>query len=129
MDGMEQWPEEAKEYIKKLERENRELRRELRELKEAFEGYKKRHPPNTGVKNGKPYHFKSSARSKTSKKPGAKKGHTPHVRPPPEEIDEVRSVPVEVCPVCGGSELSDVQETRERTIEDIPLPGRLRLRS
>jgi len=122
MDGMEQWPEEAKEYIKRLEQKIDALMRELESVTAAFAEYKKRHPPNTGVKNGKPYHFKSPARSKTSKKPGAKKGHAPHVRPPPEHIDDVRSVPVDVCPVCGGSELSDVQETRERTYEDIPLP-------
>ena len=75
MDGMQDIPDQVKQYIQKLEKENRELREELRKLKEDFEEYKKRHPPNTGVKNGKPYFFRSSNRSKTQKKPGAKKGH------------------------------------------------------
>lgn len=120
---MKSWPEDAKQYIKKLEQENRELKEELNRLKEEFEEYKKRHPPNTGVKNGKPYFFKSSTRSKKSKKLGARKGHKPHFRPMPEHIDEIRQVPVAVCPECGGRDLSeDVQEIRERTYEDIPLP-------
>ena len=122
MGGMKSWSEDARQYIKKLEQENRELKEELNRLKEEFEEYKKRHPPNTGLKNGKPYFFKSSTRSKKSKKPGARKGHKPHFRPMPEHIDEIRQVPVVVCPECGGRDLSNVQEIRERTYEDIPLP-------
>jgi len=122
MDGMQNIPNQVKQYIQKLEKENRELREELRNLKEDFEEYKKRHPPHTGVKNGKPYFFKSSNRSKTQKKPGAQKGHKPYFRPMPKHIDEVRHVPVVACPECGGLELSEnVQEIRERTYEDIPV--------
>lgn len=122
MDGMQDIPDQVKQYILMLEKENRELREELRNLKEDFEEYKKRHPPNTGVKNGKSYFFKSSNRSKTQKKPGAKKGHKPYFRPRPKHIDEVRQLPVVVCPECGGLELSEnVQEIRERTYEDIPV--------
>ncbi len=40
----------------------------------------------------------------------------------PNCIDHVRQVPVVVCPDCGGTQLSaKVQETRERTYEDIPV--------
>ena len=66
MDGMQDIPDQVKQYILMLEKENRELREELRNLKEDFEKYKKRHPPNTGVKNGKPYFFKSFNRSPSS---------------------------------------------------------------
>ena len=121
MDGMDKVPEPVKQYTQKLEQENRELKEELERLKEKFEEYKKRHPPNTGVKNGKPYSFKSSARSQTMRKLGAKKDHKPHFRTMPKQIDEIRRIPVVVCPECGGTELSRVQEVRERTYEDIPI--------
>lgn len=121
MDGMDKVPEPVKQYIQKLEQKNRELKEELERLKEKFEEYKKRHPPNTGVKNDKPYSFKSSTRSQTMRKLGAKKGHKPYFRTMPKQIDEVRRIPVVVCPECGGTELSRVQEIRERTYEDMPI--------
>lgn len=129
MDVMHQRSADAIQLIRKLEQrineleqENRALKEQLQKVKEEFEDYKKRHPPNTGVKNGKPYFFKSPTRSQTSKKPGAKKGHKPYFRPMPEQIDEIRQVPVIVCPECGGTDLSEnVQEIRERTYEDIPV--------
>ncbi|MGP8338008.1 MAG: IS66 family transposase [Methanosarcinaceae archaeon] len=105
-----------------LRKENEKLKKELDKIKEKFEEYKKRHPKTTGVKHGKSYFFKSSTRSKKQKKPGAKKGHKPHFRPMPEQIDETRQIPVVVCPICGGTDLSEnVQEIRERTYEDIPI--------
>lgn len=122
MDGMQDLPDQIKQYIQKLEQENRELREELKRLIEEFEEYKKRHPPNTGVKHGKPYFFKSTNRSKNPKRPGARKGHKPYFRPMPKHIDEVRRIPVVVCPECGGSRLSKrVQVVRTRTYEDIPV--------
>jgi RNA polymerase subunit RPABC4/transcription elongation factor Spt4 len=105
-----------------LRKENEKLKKEFDKIKEKFEEYKKRHPKTTGVKHGKSYFFKSSTRSKKQKKPGAKKGHKPHFRPMPEQIDETRRIPVVVCPICGGTDLSEnVQEIRERIYEDIPV--------
>lgn len=122
MDGVQNWPTEAVQYIQKLEQRIKELEAELQKIKTDFEEYKKRHPPNVGVKNGKPYAFKSSTQPSTPKKPGAKPGHTPYFRPMPDHIDFVRQVPVLVCPECGGTQLSKkVQETRTRTYEDIPI--------
>lgn len=122
MDGMRELPDYVQQFIQKLEQENKELREELQRIKKEFEEYKKRHPPNVGVKNGKPYAFKSSNQSATSKKPGAKQGHTPYFRPMPDHIDEVIKIHVVRCPKCGGTELSEkVQETRIRTYEDIPV--------
>lgn len=122
MDGMQNLPDEIKQYIKQLEKKIQKLTEELHKVKKEFKEYKKRHPPNTGVKNGKPYFFKSSNRSKTSKKPGAKQGHKPYYRQMPNHIDQIRRIPVVTCPICGGSKLSDrVQEIRLRTYEDIPV--------
>lgn len=119
---MQDWPEEAKQYIKTLEKKIKILTEELEKVRSEFNEYKKRHPPNTGVKYGKPYFYKSSNQSKKQKKPGAKKGHEPYFRPMPKHIDEVRRIPVMVCPECGGTNLSKkIQEIRNRTYEDIPV--------
>ncbi|MEW5936760.1 MAG: IS66 family transposase [Candidatus Thermoplasmatota archaeon] len=39
----------------------------------------------------------------------------------PDVIDEVRTIDIEKCPHCGGSNLSECVEERERTVEDIPV--------
>jgi len=120
--------------VERLRRENEELKREIEELrkekeavekgletvKREFDEYKARHPENTGEKNGKPYVIKPPAPPGPRKTPGARPGHKPHYRKPPEHIDDVEGVPVHRCPHCGNEELSDVQEIRDRTIEDIP---------
>ena len=121
MDGMNNWPEEVKQYIQSLEEKIESLSKELEKVKNDFADYKKRHPPNTGVKHGKPYHFKSSTVSKKKKKPGAKKGHAPHYRAMPKDIDETRHVPVTHCPQCGRRVSENVQEIRRRVYEDIPV--------
>jgi len=105
-----------------LRQENERLKKELERVTEEFENYKIRHPWSVGVKHGKPYVLKSSIESWMPKKPGAKPGHPPHIRPLPQHIDEVCLVPVTRCPECGGTELSEeVQEVRERIYEDIPI--------
>jgi transposase len=53
------------------------------------------------------------------KKPGAKKGHKGHRRPPPGRIDQRRDHRLPRCPYCGGA-LKRCQQTRTRYIEDIP---------
>lgn len=111
-----------KKEIKELKRQLDKIRKEKEKIEEEYEEYKARHPETVGVKHGKPYFIKSSTKSAKSKKPGARKGHKPYFRPMPKQIDKIRRVPVEVCPECGGTELSEkVQEIRERTYEDIPL--------
>jgi hypothetical protein len=128
--------EEVRDF-KKLQRENRELQREnerlekenervkkeLDQTKKEFEDYKLRHPETMGVKHGKPYFLKPSTKPTPSKKPGARKCHKAHFRLKPKWIDEVIHLPVLRCPICGGTELSEeVQERRERIVEDIVIP-------
>ena len=122
MDGMHNWPIEAAHLIKKLEQRIRELEEKLQKITADFEEYKKRHPPNVGVKNGKPYAYLSPNQSSTPKKPGAKPGHKPYFRPMPDHIDFVRRVSVSVCPECGGTHLSKkIQQIRTRIYEDLPI--------
>jgi len=122
--------ERLREEIEKLRKENEELKHELEktrkekeEIEKKYEEYKMRHPETVGVKHGKPYFIKpSKIISQTPKKPGARKGHKPCFRPMPKHIDKVQRIPIEVCPDCGGTNLSEnVQEIRERTFEDIPI--------
>ena len=118
--------EESKE-IEKLRRENERLRKEnevLRKAKEKiekeYEQYKVRHPESVGIKHGKPYFIKNSTKKRKGKKAGAGIGHKPSNRKKPIEIDETISYSIKECPYCHNPELSEVQEIRERTVEDIP---------
>jgi len=104
-----------------LRRENEELREELEKIKREFKEYKARHPENVGVKHGKCYAIRPSNTSPNPKKPGARPGHPPHNRPMPQHIDEIKQVPVNVCPICHGTDLSAIQETRTHTFEEIPI--------
>ena len=122
------WISRLREGNQRLKKENAKLRRDLlkackgkERVEREFEEYKKRHPKTVGVKHGKPYAIKSSTKSSKPKKQGAKKGHKPSFRKTPNHIDETRSFPVETCPLCHGTDLSEVQEERTRIIEDIPI--------
>jgi len=120
--------EQLRKEIEKLRKENEELKRELEKVRKEkemiekeYEEYKMRHPETVSVKHGKPYHIKTEVKTTNPKKSGARIGHEPHNRPLPKHIDETTYVPVLICPHCGGTELSDVQETRKRVYEDIPI--------
>lgn len=114
--------EKIKKEFDKTRQEFDKTKQEFDKTKREFEDYKARHPETVGVKNGKPYVIRPSAKSSSPKKPGARKGHKPIIRKLPEYVDTVVSVPIDTCPCCGGSNLSDgVQENRERIVEDIPV--------
>ena len=85
-------------------------------MKKEFEEYKMRHPETVRVKHGKPYFIRSTMKSSGHGRPG----HAPSFRPVPTKIDAVHQVPVTSCPLCGGKNLSGVQEERVRIVEDIP---------
>lgn len=111
-----------KKELDKTKRELEQVKRDLDEIKRKFEEYRMRHPDTIGVKNSKPYIIKSTTKSQTQKRSGAIKGHKPFFRKTPEQIDASVVVPVDVCPCCGGSNLSlGVQEYRTRVVEDIPI--------
>ncbi len=100
-----------------------DLEEELEKQREKDEEYKKRHPSNIGEKNGKTYEIKPEIMPQPAerKRPGQKTGHRGFFRKTPDRIDEVENVPIHRCPVCS-SRLSSVQEIRDRTVEDIPVP-------
>ena len=113
--------EELKQKLEKEQEEKEAIKKECNEVKKEFEEYKARHPETVGVKNGKPYVIVAPNVSPERKPPGARQGHKPAWRRMPVSIDKRVRVPVKTCPECGCTELSDVQETRKRVIEDIPV--------
>ena len=111
--------EKARELLERLER----LEKEKAELEEQLMAYKKRHPETVGVKFGKAYVLKTPTEPRVSGgKPGARPGHPPRLRSRPDHTDRRIHLPLTQCSGCGGHQLSAVQETRTRIVEDLPEP-------
>jgi hypothetical protein len=121
IDKLSEENKRLRKEIEELRQKKKTIEKELESIKKEFEEYKARHPETVGVKNGKPYILKPPSKSSNPKKPGAKPGHKPYFRKMPEIVDLTVRVPVNKCPHCGGENLSDVQEIRKRTVEDIPI--------
>lgn len=117
--------EKARELLERLERLERleaEVDR-LRKVEVEFREYKKRHPETVGVKFGKPYAIRTPTEPRTSGgHPGARVGHPARLRPRPSRIDRRTILPLTECPRCHGHDLSDLQSTRTRVVEDLPAP-------
>jgi transposase-like protein len=107
-----------------LEKENAKLREELIKTKgklkrviEEFEEYKAKYPATDFISRIIRKNIRS--KQKKRKRAGQKKGHKGHTRSIPNRIDVVKTMGIEKCPDCNG-ELSNIQEVRERYVEDIP---------
>lgn len=120
-------PEDQK-IIDELRKQVDDLNRKLENLRKEFDEYRVRHPGNVGVKNGKPYEYRSEPKqaadsdplNTANRKPGARIGHRGYHRPVPDHVDEERKISITQCPHCR-SDLSDPVETRTRIMEDIPV--------
>ncbi|MGI0068290.1 MAG: IS66 family transposase, partial [Thermoplasmata archaeon] len=114
----------TREQRKALWRRFEELEKveeELKRTKEEFERYKKRHPETVGVKLGKPYALRTPTEPReVGGPPGARPGHPARLRPRPTHIDRHVALPLTECPSCHGRDLSGVQSTRTRVVEDLP---------
>ena len=66
----------------------------------------------------KPVYEKPTSKRRC-KKPGGKKGHKGHRRPPPPVIHQQVILRLERCPICQ-SKVTPCQQTRTRIVEDIP---------
>ena len=122
LDKFQRAYENLKKIVDRLEDENRRLRQELEE-------YKKRHPSNVGVKNGKTYDIsvawdvqsESLIPEPTDKrKQGAQPGHTGYfrIRKRPTEKSTIH-LDLNECPECHSSLRR--KGSRKRIIEDIPI--------
>ena len=104
------------ERIHELEEENKRLKKRVKELEEEFEEHKKE---CALVNKGTPAFVKQDIVQKMHRSLGAPKGHKGYWRKIPERFDFVKPLRLLACPCCDGK-LSDVQEVRERIIEDLP---------
>ena len=116
-----------------LESEKATLIAENVSLVDKFKEYIHRHPRRVGVKSGKVYEIKLSTPQNSSgsnpdeslekkRKPGGQPGHKGHSRKNPEKISRTEIVDINKCPHCGNHDLSGIQETRTRIVEDVPIP-------
>jgi transposase len=110
-----------------LESEFSKLQEENLRISREYELYRTRHPQRVGVKHGKAYELKQLEEKEIlnnnpgpSKKIGAQIGHQKQIRAKNEEFDKTIFVNIDHCPECGSRELSNIQEVRERYVEDIP---------
>ena len=122
LDKFQRAYENLKEIVDRLEDENRKLRQELNE-------YKKRHPSNIGVKNGKTYDIAVSwdaqpeniiHEMQEKRKPGAQPGHKGlfRIRSRPDRKIRIH-LDLHECPECHSHLKRKV--SRKRIIENIPL--------
>jgi transposase len=119
--------EKLEEELRRTQADLHRVAREKNELEERFGRYRQRHPETVGVKLGKPYFLRRSpvepAPILEHGHPGAKLGHSAHLRPAPSRIDRHVRLALSACPRCGSHRLSRVQQLRHRRVEEIPLPS------
>lgn len=124
---------DLREKVITLEAENADLVAANASLFEKFKEYVHRHPKRVGVKSGKAYEIKPETPQDSSginpgeslekkRKPGGQPGHKGHSRKTPEMVTKTETIDVSICPHCGNHDLSGIQETRTRVVEDVPIP-------
>lgn len=135
MDGMQEWPEEVIQRIKKLEskiqnleKDNKELRMENQKLEEKITKLEKRlrvyENPHTPPSKQR-FKRKHGGGSSSGKRRGAPKGHRGATRKTPEPA-EVVSVTSDSCPFCGGNPGASKQ-VETVIIEEIPPPRKIKV--
>jgi transposase len=117
MDGMEHWPAEAVELIKKQQQEIEALKKRIKELENLLKLYQNPHTPSSRQR------FKRNIKDNSSGKHGGLIGHHGATRIVPEP-DEVIPVTMDMCPHCG-SMLGDSINVESRIIEEIPPPAKI----
>jgi len=116
-----------------LEGEKADLIAENASLVDKFKEYVHRHPKRVGVKSGKAYEIKLATPQDSrgtnpdesleiKRKPGGQPGHKGHSRKTSEKVTKIEIVDVNICPHCGNHDLSGIQETRTRVVEDVSIP-------
>jgi len=119
MDGMQNWPIEAVQLIKKQQQEIEELKKKLNELENKLRQYENPHTPSSRQR------FKGNVggNNVSSGKHGGIIGHRGATRMVPDP-DEIIPVTMDQCPQCG-SLLGDPVDVESRTIEEIPPPQKI----
>ena len=110
--------DEKDKRIKELEKALEKKKKAYEKLENEFEEYKAKYPA-VEQKKELPSFVKEDIKH-PKKTPGQKKGHKGYFRKIPKRIDFIKPLEINICPDCG-TELSETQEVRKRTIIDIPL--------
>jgi len=121
MDEKDKKIKELKETLEKEKERYNKLEKEFKKTKHEFEEYKTQYPA-IGQKKELPSFVKEDIKH-LKKIPGQKKNHKGYSRRIPERIDFIKPLKLDICPDCG-TELSETQEVRKRTIIDIPLTSK-----
>jgi len=114
MDGLQNIPDEVRHYIRYLEQKIQELERRLK-------AYENPHTPPSQQR------FKENTNNAANppRKRGAPPGHRGATRNVPEP-DEIIPVTIDQCPRCG-SYLGQAIGFESRTIEELPLPQKIKV--
>jgi len=113
MDGLQNLPDEVRQYILYLEKK-------IQELEQRLKAYENPHTPSSMQR------FKGKNRGTNPPgKRGAPPGHYGATRDRPEP-DEIIPVTIDQCPRCG-SYLGEAIGVESRTIEDLPPPQKIKV--
>jgi len=114
------------EQVRLLRDQNQLLRKRVAQLEKRVEELEQKLEEESGQdKDEEVPDFKPNKKKDHSSHQGRKEGHQGNSRetPPPEEVDEEKTLDPDVCPHCGNSfQDQQPQETRTRYVEDILLP-------
>ena len=126
MDGMQDWPEEVIQYIKKLESKIQNLETEIKDLKEKnkkledkLRVYENPHIPPSKQR----FRKRGKHENNPSRKRGAPKGHKGASRKTPAP-DEIIPVTADCCPNCGCT-LDEPENIETATVEELPPPQKV----
>ena len=120
MDGLQNLPDEVRQYILILEKRIQDLEQKTKELEQRLRLYENPHTPPSQQR------FKNNTNSNNPPgRRGAPPGHHGATRPHPTP-DEIIPVTMHECPRCG-SYLGAATTVESRTIEDLPPPQKIRV--
>lgn len=132
MDGIQQWSDDARQYIQRLEQENQEVKKENQDLKEKIKDLEKRlvyyenpHTPPSATKISKKK-TQDGKKSDELGKRGAPKGHRGATRPKPKP-DEIIDVTANKCEQCGSKNIQPLKEVTKNIIEDFLPPQKIKV--
>jgi len=114
MDGLQNWPIEAVQVIKKQQQEIEELKKRINELENKLRQYENPHTPSSRQR----FKGNSGGNDNPLGKRGAPIGHHGATRSIPEP-DTIIDVVASECEQCGSHNLRDL-EKQKHIIEDIP---------
>ena len=125
MDGIQQWSDDAQQYIQRLEQENQDLKEKIKDLEKRLVYYENPHTPPSATKISKKK-TQDGKKSDELGKRGAPKGHRGATRPKPNP-DEIIDVTANKCEQCGSKNIQPLKEAAKNIIEDFLPPQKIKV--